>query len=263
MMRIRHTITGGARSRLRAAAFMAAWVAMIPAAAAERPYRFLVEAEVGPVWQSRNDVQIPNDETGTRFSLNDVTGDGPWAAARVRFAWNINERHGLRFLAAPLRIDETGTLDEPVDFAGASFSPDAATRATYRFNSWRATYRYRFHAGERWRWWVGFTAKVRDAKIRLQQGDTIAEDSDVGFVPLLYLRGEWRFAPKWSWVLDLDALAGGPGRAEDVLLAVRYDVGERWSLTGGYRTVEGGADVEDVYNFAWFHYAVVSAGYRF
>jgi hypothetical protein len=34
-------------------------------------------------------------------------------------------------------------------------------------------------------------------------------------------------------------------------------------LTGGYRTLEGGADVVSVYNFAWLHYAVVSASYRF
>jgi hypothetical protein len=27
--------------------------------------------------------------------------------------------------------------------------------------------------------------------------------------------------------------------------------------------VEGGADTDEVYNFAWFHYAVVSGVYRF
>jgi hypothetical protein len=36
------------------------------------------------------------------------------------------------------------------------------------------------------------------------------------------------------------------------------DIGERWSISAGYRTVEGGADVDEVYNFAWFHYAVAS-----
>jgi hypothetical protein len=33
-------------------------------------------------------------------------------------------------------------------------------------------------------------------------------------------------------------------------------------LSFGYRTVEGGADVDAVYNFAWFNYAVVSGSYR-
>jgi hypothetical protein len=225
--------------------------------------RFEVELELGPVWQSSNDVQIPNDVTGTRFSLVDLAGRGPWPAGRFYFTWNIKERHGVRLLLAPLSYSETGVFDSPVDFAGESYAPDSPTEATYEFNSWRVTYRYRFHAGEKWRWWIGFTAKVRDAKIRLEQGMTSSEDTDLGFVPLFYLRGEWRFADRWRFLLDLDALAGGPGRAEDLALKVSYDVGERWSVAGGYRTVEGGADVDEVYNFAWFNSIVVSATYRF
>lgn len=234
-----------------------------PALAGAEGSRFEVELELGPVWQSKNDVQIPNDETGTRFSLKDLAGTGPWPAGRFSFTWNIKGRHGLRLLLAPLSITETGRLDEPVDFAGESFEAGEPTEATYQFNSWRVTYRYRFHEGKRWRWWVGFTAKVRDAKIRLVQGETASEDTDLGFVPLLYLRGDWSFAERWHLLLDLDALAGGPGRAEDLSLKIGYDLSDRWSLAGGYRTVEGGADVDEVYNFAWFNYAVVSATYRF
>jgi hypothetical protein len=70
--------------------------------------RFVVELETGPVWQSKNDVQIPNNEDGTRFSLVDVVGNGPWPAVRFYLTWNINPRHGLRALAAPLSITETG-----------------------------------------------------------------------------------------------------------------------------------------------------------
>jgi hypothetical protein len=229
----------------------------------ENEHRFGVEIELGSVWQSRNDVQIPNDESGTRFSLVDLAGQGPWPAGRLYFDWNIKGRHGLRLLLAPLSYTETGEFEEPVDFAGQSYAPGVPTEATYRFNSWRLTYRYRFHQGKRWKWWVGFTAKVRDAEIRLAQGTTTSKDTDTGFVPLLHLRGDWRFARRWHLLLDLDALAGGPGRAEDLSLKVGYEVGERWSVAGGYRTVEGGVDVDDVYNFAWFNAAVVSAKYRF
>ena len=225
--------------------------------------RFAVELEAGPVWQSRNDVQIPNDDNGTRFSLVDVAGKGPWIGARLYFTWNMSERHGVRALLAPLSYSETGVFGEPVNFVGETYLPDAPTEATYQFNSWRLTYRYRFHRSERWRLWVGFTAKVRDAKIELRQGETTSRDSDVGFVPLLHLAADWRFADKWHLLFDLDALAGGPGRAEDLAVKVAVDVSERWTLTAGYRTVEGGADTDDVYNFAWFHSAVVSGIYRF
>jgi hypothetical protein len=238
-------------------------LAPLAATAGDADSRFEVELEAGPVWQSRNDVRIPNDETGTRFSLDDLAGQGPWPAGRFYFTWNITERHGLRLLLAPLSYTETGLFDSAVEFAGESYAPGLPTEATYRFNSWRVTYRYRFRDGEKWRWWIGFTAKVRDAKIRLEQGTTASEDTDLGFVPLLHLRGEWRFADRWRFLLDLDALAGGPGRAEDLALKVSYDLSDRWSLAAGYRTVEGGADVDDVYNFAWFNAAVLSAAYRF
>jgi len=238
-------------------------LAVAPAVFAQEPTRFAVELELGPVWQSSNDVQIPNDADGTRFSLVDLAGYGPWPAGRLYLTWNINERHGLRALAAPLSFTETGILQEPVDFAGASYLPGVPTEATYQFDSWRLTYRYRFHDGDRWTWWVGATAKIRDAKIELQQGDVTSRDTDLGFVPLLHLAADWRLSERWHLLLDLDALAGGPGRAEDFAAKLAYDVNDRWSITAGYRTVEGGADTDDVYAFAWFHYAVVSGIYRF
>lgn len=225
--------------------------------------RFAVELEAGPVWQSRNDVRIPNDDEGTRFSLTDVAGNGPWPAGRLYITWNLNDRHGLRALAAPLSYTETGLISEPVDFAGASYLSGVPTEATYQFNSWRLTYRYRFRRGDRWTWWVGATAKIREAKIELQQGDTTSRDTDLGFVPLLHLAADWRLAERWHVLLDLDALAGGPGRAEDFAAKLAYDLNDRWSVTAGYRTVEGGADTDDVYAFGWFHYAVVSGTCRF
>ncbi len=196
-------------------------------ATAQETSRFAVELEAGPVWQTKNDVQIPNDDSGTRFSLVDLAGKGPWMGARLYFTWNINDRHGVRALLAPLSYTETGVFGEPVNFVGESYLAGVPTEATYQFNSWRLTYRYRFHRSDRWQWWVGFTAKVRDAKIELRQGETTSQDSNVGFVPLLHVAGDWRFADKWHLLLDLDALAGGPGRAEDLALKVAVDVSDR------------------------------------
>ena len=63
--------------------------------------KFGIEVESGLFWQSKNDVQIPNDETGTRFSLKDVVGGGPWTSFRVNLTWNLNDRHALRAVLAP------------------------------------------------------------------------------------------------------------------------------------------------------------------
>jgi hypothetical protein len=232
-------------------------------AVAQRPPTFVIALEAGPVWQSRNDVQVPNDETGTRFSLVDLLGTGPQPAGRLYVTWNINSRHGVRALLAPLSLTGTGTSDAPIDFAGERYQPGVPVEGTYKFNSWRLGYRYRILEREQLNLFIGFTAKIRDAKVELRQGDTSSKKTDVGFVPLLHVAADWRFTERWRLRFDFDGLAGGPGRAFDVALQLAYNLSNRWDIGAGYRTVEGGADVESVYNFAWLHYAVGTVGYRF
>jgi len=228
---------------------------------AQQP-QWVVELEGGPAWQSYNDLEIPNDGTATRFSLFDLAGSGPWPTGRVQVTWNPRERHGFRVLLAPFSLTETGQPEEAVQFAGGVFQPGVPTRATYTFNSWRLGYRYLARTGQRTTAWIGFTAKVRDAVIRLEQGETTSEKDDLGFVPLLHLAGQWRLAPRWRLDFDADALAGGPGRAADVTVRIGYELGDRWSVRAGYRTIEGGADVSEVYTFAWLHQAVLSVAWR-
>src|SRR5690606_32500040 len=96
--------------------------------------RWRFELEGGPVWQSYNDVEIPNDGTATRFSLRDLAGSGPWAAGRLYVTWNAGGRHGLRALAAPLTIRATGVPATPVDFEGERFAAGQPTEATYTFD---------------------------------------------------------------------------------------------------------------------------------
>ena len=230
--------------------------------AQEEP-RFQLELEAGLVWQTSNDVQVPNTAAGTRFSLEELVGNGPLPAGRLYLAWNIAERHSLRLLLAPLSYTQPGTFATPVNFAGQTYVAGVPLEGTYQFNSWRLGYRYRFLNKERLKLTVGFTAKVRDAKIELAQGSITSKDTDVGFVPLLHLGADWNFSEAWHLIFDFQGLAGGPGRAFDIALKVNYDFSEQWALSAGYRTVEGGADVEQVYNFAWFQFAAVSGIFRF
>jgi len=225
--------------------------------------RFVLDLELGAGWQARNDVQIPNDSRGTRFALDDLAGDGPWPTGRLNGLWRINDRHGLRVLLAPLSYTETGTTLGEVKFAGQRFDATAPIRASYQFNSWRISYRYHLVNRTDWDLWLGGTLKIRDAEIRLRQGQVTATDDDLGVVPLFYLASRYRLTRRWSINAELDALAGGPGRAIDLGLRLDYDLTERWRIGLGYRGLEGGADTDDVYNFAWFNSAVVTAGYRF
>lgn len=247
---------------IRTATVLAAAALLLPVFAAAQAPRLVVELEGGPVWQSYNDAEIPNDGTATRISLRDLIGSGAWPAGRLAATWNVTDRHGLRLLLAPLSVSGTGVPAGQVRFAGATYQPGQPVDADYTFNSYRLTYRYRIVDGERTDAWIGATAKVRDAHIALEQGGTSSRKDDLGFVPLLHLAADQRLARGWFARFEADALAGGPGRAVDATLKLGYDVGDRWSVLAGYRTIEGGADVDEVYSFAWLHYAVVSVTWR-
>jgi len=249
-------------TRVRPTTWAAALLLLMPALASAQAPKLDFELEGGPAWQSYNDVRIPNDANATRFSLYDLAGAGPWAAGRLYLTWNFAAKHGVRLLLAPFSLTETGTAGQAISFAGAQYQAGVPLQATYTFNSYRLSYRYLLHAGERSSAWIGFTAKLRDATIALEQGGTSSRKDDFGFVPLLHLAGTWRLAQGWQLVGDADGLAGGPGRAVDATLKLSRELGRNWAARAGYRMVEGGADVPAVYTFAWLHYAAVSVVWR-
>lgn len=249
-------------ARLRSAAAVVLVALCLPALAAEDRPRWNLELETGGVWFSRNDVRIPGD-TGTKFDIRELTGSGPDAYGRVRLEWQVARRHALRLTWAPLEVDGTGAFEEDVTFAGATFAATEPVRGSWRFDSWRGTYRWTFHEGARWTWGVGGTVFVRDARVALAQDGLRADDQDIGVVPLVHLRGERRFGDSLRLVIDVDGAASPQGRAFDAALLLRRDWSSGWHLGAGYRSLEGGADNDDVYTFAWQHYATIVAGRRF
>ena len=221
----------------------------------------VLEVEAGAAWQDRNDVRIPNDGSGTRFALDRVTGIGPFLAPRVQFSTGLAPRHELRLVIAPLAIKESGRLDKPVNFQGQTYTA-GGVEAKYRFDSYRATWRYTLHEDRDWTWKAGATGKIRDAEITLGQGGVTSTKSDTGFVPLLHVYGERRLDGRSRVTFEGDGLAGGPGRAFDLSLRYVHDFGERISGFAGVRILDGGADSISVYNFARFHYLTFGLQYR-
>jgi hypothetical protein len=225
------------------------------------PGRIGITVEGLNVWQQRNDVRIPPD-TGTEFSLVDLIGSSPTPSVRVMGTADVTDRQQVRFVYAPLRLSGRGTPAMPIAFAGTTFAP-APTEAVYQFSSYRGTWSYRVYQGPTWTWRLGFTGFVRDARVALTQGDRTAEDTDVGFVPLGHVSADARLAERWSAGLVLDGSAAPQGRAIDFAATLEYRPAPRWTVFGGYRTIEGGADVDAVYAFAWLNAVVGGIGVRF
>ncbi|HEY6559124.1 MAG TPA: hypothetical protein VI072_17695 [Polyangiaceae bacterium] len=219
------------------------------------------ELEAAVVAATRNDVRIPGT-AGTSFSLVDDLNASAGPAFRVRAGVRVAERHLVSALYAPLRLSANGNPDRDIAFAGAEFRAGSPVYAVYRFDSYRLTYRYSFVRDDVLEIGAGVTGKIRDAEIALYGAET-ARKTNTGFVPLLNLHIEWRPGRgSWGVLLDADALAAPQGRAEDVLVALTWAARDGVGIYAGYRTLEGGADNDEAYNFAWLHYGAVGVRLR-
>jgi len=216
--------------------------------------QFSLDLESGLVKTGYNDVRSPGT-TGTLFSLNEDLDAASKIFARVRLNYKFASRHTFSLLYAPLTVLSEGSVSEDISFEGALFPANSDIEATYKFNSYRLTYRYDIVQKPKFDFALGFTAKIRDAKINLASGNIFGEKVNVGFVPILNFRLHWKPVDRLGILFEGDALAAPQGRAEDVRIAATYKISNRFTLSAGYRLLEGGADNDEVYTFSLFHYA--------
>lgn len=221
---------------------------------------FEVDLESGWVWAGRADVRIPGD-TGTRLSLvEDLDADsGPYV--RALLGWRPSPRNVLLLTLAPLEVTARGALVEDIRFADTLFPADRSVKATYRFNNYRATYRYRWVEETHYYIDVGGTLFVRDAKITVESETDRDADDDLGLVPLVSVASGWEVVPCLWLRVDGDVLAAPQGRALDILFSVDYVWRNGWQTGLGYRVLDGGADNDSVYTFATFHHAALTLRY--
>jgi hypothetical protein len=220
-----------------------------------------LDLETGVAFATRNDVRVPGDG-GTTFSLAGgafQTDATPYVRVRAGASYGRNE---LFATFAPLRLSGNGSEGDSIEFRGLAFSPGSST-ASYRFDSYRLTYRYALIRNSTIDLQVGATALLRDAEIRLSSAGQSAAQKNLGVVPLLSFRLAWRFGDgPLGLSLDGDAFAAPQGRVEDVSLALEYSTGDL-AFRAGYRILEGGTDTKQVYNFALVNFALLGARYAF
>jgi hypothetical protein len=223
--------------------------------------RWHFDLEGAAAWQTRNQFRIPGT-TGTLVSLEDYT-NGPFGAFRATLVRDLGEHNSLRLLAAPLRLDVNFTPEAPIAFQGETFAAGRPTRARYEFDSYRLTWLYRFRSSGDWSFRAGVTAKVRDARIGLSSGSLAAEKTNTGPVPLLYAGARYSPGDRFAVDLDVDAAWAPQGYAVDLALRAEWRLSSRASAFVGYRYLDGGADNDEVYTFATFHYATAGLSLRF
>lgn len=243
------------------AILLSAFVILLSTAAAGQE-RVTIDFENGAAAAGYNDVRIPGSG-GTLFSLTDDLQAARTYFWRVRLDYRVTNRNVVSALAAPLSIDSRGTSGIDIVFMNKMFQAGTPLAAQYVFNSYRVTWRYEFVQSTSWRFGLGVTAKIRDALTGLRGGGQSAEKRNVGFVPLINFKLERSLGRRAAFRLEGDALAAPQGRAEDIFAGLIVPVSAKVAIKAGYRLLEGGADIDEVYTFTAVHYASVGAILRF
>ena len=224
--------------------------------------------ESGAAFNGYNDVRFSNAEAnkGDLFSLtDDFEVNQPVIYARIEAKYRFLDRNIIELTAAPLAFDYRKRSTENILFGDNTYGVSTnEVSGRYEFNTYRASYRYLFIDTEQWYLSAGATVLIRDARIALSENTVEDETTDLGVVPLLSFNLKYYTSDNFHLLLKGDALVGPVGRAEDLLIGGQYNFQDSGlSARAGYRIIEGGADVSQVYNFSLIHFASLGLQYSF
>ena len=240
----------------------------------------LVRAETvpEPVWRveieaqafriDRNRVQRPNTALGTRFEASDYTGDSGtgWRLAASRPVDWWGRQGEFRFTLVPLLVRGTGVPAAPLRYDGATFAAGQPLEVLYQFNTWRVGYSEAVAVGRSgpWALRLGATLAIRDARIRLRQGDTGRNFPNLGPVPLLSASASRPLAEGWRFIADAEAFpAPGGGGLFDGSARLEWALTPAFGLTAGLRYQAGAAVDPEIYNSLRQTAAVLGLSARF
>ncbi len=209
----------------------------------------LVDVETGSVMTGYNDIRIPGD-LGTLFSLKDDLKSKTKIFYRLRASYTLQSRHTISLLYAPLEIKSAGRVTYKISFNGVLFDADTDLNSIYKFHSYRLTYRYHLISQTKIILDLGFTAKIRDANVRLYSTKQTTESTSIGFVPIINFNFNWNINEAWDLHLNGDALVTPQGRAGDIQLAITYQCSDPINIRVGYRILEEGTDTATALSYS-------------
>ena len=162
------------------------------------PLELELVGETGFVAVLAHTIQV--GEAGSLFNFRTEGGQEIlFPVSRLTAEVTAAERHTVILLYQPLeiatqvRFDAARTIDE------TTFAANEGVNVTYSFPFYRVSYLYDFAAAENLELAAGLSLQLRNASVRFvaidpdENGEDIAVSQDLGPVPIVKVRGEYRF----------------------------------------------------------------------
>ncbi len=190
----------------------------------------------------RTTVRVDSDMLGqgTEITLEDDTNlEETINIARLDGLYRFTDRHSMAF--SYYDIDRTGSraIDEEIEWDGEIFPINTALESLFRQRVVKLSYAYTFLIRPKGVMGasVGLHTMKFDTGLRAFNGSRATSNSTEAPLPVIGLRGQYRFGNKWRFVgqiewLDVD-VGDYSGTFSDTLLTVEHDTWDRFGLGFG------------------------------
>lgn len=165
------------------------------------PLQVELVAETGFVKVFYHTIQI--GESGTVFDYVKEGGQEIlYPFSRLTGELEIAGRHTVILLYQPLRLETQSKFDQDVTIDGVTFDAGSSVDIIYSFPFYRISYLYDFAQAKNLELAAGLSLQLRNASISFEsfddgatpQNEQLVISQNLGPVPIIKLRGEYRFA---------------------------------------------------------------------
>jgi len=161
-------------------------------------FELSLQADLGFVTPLYHRIQYSEDTTYFDY-VADGGQDVLFPFSRLSAETTLGDRHHITFLWQPLRLETEVRLNQDVAVDDVVFEEGQPMELLYNFPYYRTTYLYDLIESDDTEFSVGGGLQIRNATISFQtaDGELRRDRRDLGFVPLLKLRGHHNFDNHW------------------------------------------------------------------
>ena len=250
----------------------------------ERKWRVRLNPELGFVGPVFHTIQLSQD--GTKFDYLEEGGqDNLFLYARLQAEFEFFERLNIVFLYQPLDIRTKVALQNDHRFNGTDYPAGTPLDLRYGFSFYRLSIYYDFFRQPDRELGIGLSAQIRNATIDFTSADGTKRTStrDIGFVPIIKLRGRYTFAKGFFLATEIDGFyaqgkgvvgrtnveAGFKGLIVDASVRAGFYAAPVGDIYLNIRYIGGGAEgtsessppPSDGYTSNWLHTIALSLGF--
>lgn len=185
---------------------------------------------------------------GTEFNFEDETGlEEEVTVARLDGLYRFTDRHGVTFSYFDISRTGSRTLSIDIDWGEETFMATETVQSKWDQEIFQVSYSYTFLRRPNATMGAGVGLHVMDfnTSLRTVNGTRARSNSVTAPLPVIGLKGQYRFSDKWRFVGSLDVFSLNfdeyDGNFTDLLLSVEYDAWDRFGI--GFGLNDFGLDV--------------------